>query len=276
MDKKNCGKRFAASNFDLKQTEESGQCFRWKRIGEGEYLIPSGDKVLKISQNGQDFFAECSDDDWNQTWCEYFDFNTDYRDFERKIRESGDEHIVECFLTGKGIRILKQNLWETIVTFLISQNNNIPRIKNSVEKICELGGKNVLVGNLPVYLFPEPCDISPEAFNDPSLGLGYRNEYLREMFEYTGNHPEWLRELKKMPYEEAKKILMEKKGIGPKVADCICLFGLHCIDAFPIDTHVKQLMAKYYPKGLDLTPFEGFKGVIQQYLFYYEIKKPTR
>ena len=257
-------------NFDLEETAESGQCFRWRKISEGEYLIPAFGRALKVRQEGNRFSFSCSEEEWQEVWKDYFDFDRDYGNIGECIRKSGDRHLEECFEKGSGIRVLSQELWEMIVSFMISQNNNIPRIKGSIEKICALAGK--IIKGSDVYAFPGPGDLKPEAFDDPSLGLGYRAEYLKEMFAQTAEDSGWLEELKKLSYEEARKMLISKKGIGPKVADCVCLFGLSHRDAFPVDTHIKQLLAKYYPSGFDTKRFEGFGGIIQQYLFYFEIK----
>ncbi|MCR5311184.1 MAG: 8-oxoguanine DNA glycosylase [Lachnospiraceae bacterium] len=257
-------------NFDLEQTAESGQCFRWRKISEGEYLIPAFCRALKVKQDGNRFSFSCDDKEWKEIWKDYLDFDRDYGKIGECIKRSGDRHLAECFEKGCGIRVLSQDLWEMIVSFMISQNNNIPRIRGSIEKICALAGKRI--EGTDVYAFPGPSDLSPGAFDDASLGLGYRAGYLKEMFEYTAENPEWLEGLKKLSYEEARKLLISKKGIGPKVADCVCLFGLSHRDAFPVDTHIKQLLSKYYPGGFDTKPYEGFGGIIQQYLFYYEIK----
>ena len=110
-----------------------------------------------------------------------------------------------------------------------------------------------------------------EVFDDRSMGFGYRAQYLKEIYEYGANNPDWLDNLRKMSYDEAMESLLTRKGIGKKVANCICLFGLHHVDAFPIDTHVKQLLDKYYSDGFDFERYKGVAGIIQQYLFYFEL-----
>lgn len=110
-----------------------------------------------------------------------------------------------------------------------------------------------------------------EVFDDRSMGFGYRAPYLKEIYEYGANNPDWLDNLRKMSYDEAMESLLTRKGIGKKVANCICLFGLHHVDAFPIDTHVKQLLDKYYSDGFDFERYKGVAGIIQQYLFYFEL-----
>lgn len=263
-------------HLDLKQTAYSGQCFRWKEAGNGGFNIVAYGKSLNIEplEGEKELFElSCTEEEWDSVWSAYFDMDTDYNRIEKLIMESGDAHLVEAYRLGSGIRILRQDLWEMIISYLVSQNNNITRIKRSIDSICTrcgYGAEGAKDGS--AYRFPNPEDTLPEGlFEDSSLGLGYRNVYLKEMFEFAKENPDWLGELKCMDYETARATLLERKGIGPKVADCISLFGLHHIEAFPIDTHVKQLLLKYYSDGFDFKYFEGVAGIIQQYLFYFEL-----
>lgn len=253
---------------DLDQIAASGQCFRWKKIDNDTYVIPELRRentvipALTIKKCGEQFELSCTEQDWNSQWRYYFDLDTDYDEVERRINESEDEHAKTAFKEGSGIRILRQDLWEIIVTFIISQNNNIKRITNSVEEIVNRNNGH----------FPYPGEVSPEMFMDKTLGLGYRSSYLRDLYAYVADNPEWLSVLPELKYDEAVSFLKERTGIGPKVANCICLFGLHHVEAFPIDTHVKQLLDKYYPEGFYYDYYEGIAGIVQQYLFYYELK----
>ena len=256
-------------HFDPQEIAGSGQCFRWKDAGTDTVKVIAFGKCLEIVKSGDSFEFDCTEGDWKNVWAPYFDLSTDYCGIETLIRKSGDAHLLESFESGRGIRILRQDLWEVIISFLISQNNNISRIKGSIEALCREAG--IKIGDSGEYAFPGPSDLNPEIFERVNMGLGYRVPYLKEMYEFAGEHPEWLESLKTMNYTEARAELLKRKGIGPKVADCICLFGLHHIDAFPIDTHVKQLLARYYPKGFNHEYFKGVAGVIQQYLFYYEL-----
>lgn len=258
-------------HLNLNQTAKSGQCFRWQKINEATYLIPPI-KIEGLLSNpltihhltNCDFELSCSQEDWNKIWSVYFDMNTDYSEVERRILNSSDAHSIEAFRFGSGIRILRQDLWETTISFLISQNNNITRISRSIEAICQ---RAMLKSNA----FPYPGEINPEIFDDPTLGLGYRSTYLKKIYEFAQNQPDFLDTIKTMTYEKAYTTLLSFTGIGPKVANCICLFGLHHIDAFPIDTHVKQLLDKYYVNGFPFNYYEGIAGIVQQYLFYYEL-----
>ncbi len=256
--------------FDSALICDSGQCFRWRKFDDNRVRVVAFGRVLDILKTEIGYEVDCEESEWNDIWAPYFDMDTDYAHVESLIRNFKDNHLVEAFEKGFGIRILKQDLWEVIVSFLISQNNNISRIKNSIEALCKTAGKKI-DGYDAEYAFPGPCDISKDFFCENNLGLGYRVPYLEEMFEYARNNPEWLSYLENLSYEQARAELLKRKGIGPKVADCICLFGLHHIEAFPIDTHVKQLLLKYYPDGFDHEYFKGVAGIVQQYLFYYEI-----
>ena len=255
------------NNLDLKQIAESGQCFRWEEVDESTFLIPGESyecrdrEPLLIRQKGNSFDVSCSDEEGDSYWRVYLDLNTDYEAIGRLIMNSGDDHVKECYELGSGIRILKQDLWEMIITFLISQNNNIGRITGSVKKLCNICGH-----------FPYPGDIDIACLENRELGLGYRVKFLQDMYLYGQEHPELLALLPKLSYAEAMEELVKRNGIGPKVANCVCLFGLHHVEAFPVDTHVRQLLDKYYPSGFDYGYYGSKAGIIQQYLFYYELK----
>ena len=185
------------------------------------------------------------------------------------------------------MRILRQDLWEMIVTFLISQNNNIPRIRNSVDALCaKFGEKKTGIG---LVLDPEGCvkpvektyDSFPEAGAVAAggleglsgLGLGYRDKYIWTMAEKCSgpDGAKWLDDLRAADYHTAHGMLTAEFGIGRKVADCVCLFGLHHVEAFPVDTHVKQIVNAYYPGGFPLERYRGYAGILQQYMFYYKL-----
>ncbi len=263
------------SHFNLKQIAQSGQTFRWKPLNEEmeAYVIISADKAVKVRRKDDMLFFECTERMWNEYWKGYFDIDRDYGDIEAKIMQSDDIHLQHCFAKGSGIRILRQDLWEIIITFLISQNNNIKRITNSVEALCKCCGKPVFFddGLQAGYSFPSAREIDVSVFGRKELGLGYRDVYLKEMTEYVIENPDFLTTLSTMSYSEAFEELIKRKGIGAKVANCVCLFGLHHVDAFPIDTHIKKLILKYYPDGFDIEDYKGFAGIAQQYLFYNEI-----
>lgn len=261
-------------HLNLTQIAESGQCFRWKADNDA-YVIPSFGPDCKefapLTISGCDgtFTLSCSKSDWEKHWKHYFDMGTDYDEVARRIISSKDAHAIEAYNAGSGIRILRQDTWEMIITFLISQNNNIKRITKSVEEICKRHAASDF--KEPAF-FPRPEEFDTDILTDRTLGLGYRAPYIDSTVNAIKKSPSILDELNSMDYDSAYDTLIRFTGIGPKVANCICLFGLHHIEAFPIDTHVKQLLVKYYPDGFPYKYYEGMAGIIQQYLFYYELK----
>ena len=258
-------------NLDLEQVAGSGQCFRWRMIDKNTYRIPAFGRILTISRDESvpfEFSLDCSEEEWNLIWRDYFDMDTDYEAVGRLINESDDDYLKAAYAYGSGIRILRQELWEVIVSFLISQNNNIRRIKGSIEALCDRA-------SLDTDAFPGPGDID-EDFDFAGLGLGYRDVYLKDIYAFARNNPKWLDHLKGLSYEDAVKDLKSHLGIGPKVADCICLFGLHHVDAFPIDTHVKTILREHYPEGFDFKRYEGMAGILQQYMFNYELQTGSK
>jgi N-glycosylase/DNA lyase len=254
------------NHLNLDQIAESGQCFRWKKTADGTYEIPAFGRVLTISESGEsgEFTLDCDEKEWDSVWSRYFDMDTDYDRIASLIEESDDEYMKAAYIYGNGIRILRQDVWEMIITFLISQNNNIPRIRNSVAALCSLSGDGH---------FPQPGEVDSAVFYEKSMGLGYRSEYLDKMYAYGNEHPGFVAELEKMDFQTAFDFLKGFKGIGAKVANCICLFGLHHVDAFPVDTHIKQILAENYPDGFDFDRYTGVAGIVQQYMFYYDLKK---
>lgn len=256
--------------FDPVKIMESGQCFRWQKNVNGSISVISRGKYLEMKASENKVILSCSESDFEDYWAEYLDMGTDYEKIANLILKSGDAHLIDAYNLGRGIRILKQDLWEVIISFLISQNNNITRISKSIEAICQKAGLKEEGGR--GYRFPGPMEVDYHMFDDSSLGLGYRVPYLMEMYKFAARNPNWLDELKTLNYEAAMDALIARPGIGPKVANCVCLFGLHHVDAFPVDTHVKQLINKYYPSGFDFEYFNGVAGIIQQFLFFYELK----
>lgn len=243
-------------NLDLTQIANSGQCFRWVRVNNKVWKFPICDiwhiawhdennhsKIHIAKENGSEADSDLVND--------YFDADTDYRSIIREIPQD-DLYLRDAAEQYSGIRILRQDLWEMIISFIISQNNNIPRIKKSIEKICnETGGK-----------FPTFNDIQDMDLSDK--GLGYRDKYIKDACNFYSNW-DWFEE--KLP---SRNNLLEIYGVGNKVADCICLFGLHQLDSCPIDTWMKKIINTRYsgiqPKWMK----SKYVGIFQQYVFAYE------
>jgi N-glycosylase/DNA lyase len=208
-----------------------------------------------------DFVFECSREEFDKIWFDYFDMQRDYSKIKENIRSVGDPYLTAAVDYGYGIRILKQDLWETAVTFIISQQNNIRRIKSIVERLCEPYGNQ----------FPAPDRLAQYTENDfLALGLGYRAKYLKDIAEAVVSGDLDFHKLQKMNCADAICYLMRFLGIGNKVANCIALFGLHKIEAFPVDVWIKRIIDERYGGNFDVQRFSGYAGIVQQYMFFYQ------
>ena len=254
-------------DLNMKQIADSGQIFRMTEEAENCYRIWFRKHTTLVEENNGEFTFHCSEDEFNKVWFDYFDLGTDYSAIKALVDEK-DEYLKNAISNGFGIRILRQDLWEIIISFIVSQNNNIPRIKNSIAKLCALTEDGS---------FPSAEVLSKVSVEElHSYGLGYRDEYIHRMAVKTANGEFVPESLIGLSYEEAKKILMAEHGIGKKVADCICVFGLHMLDAFPIDTHVKQILATHYKDGFPFERYKGYAAVMQQYIFYYDLENSKK
>lgn len=247
-------------DFDLDETLDCGQAFRWEKI-ESEYEVTYKgvflDIPLTISQNGNRFiFHNTSSENFEKIWINYFDFETDYSSI--KSRLSDDEILSKACKYAGGIRLLNQDFWECLCSFIISQNNNIPRIKGIISRLCLYYGH-----------FPTAAELSAETPESLEfLRAGFRAKYIVDAAEKTASGEINSDNIKNMPIDEARKKLMTIKGVGPKVAECVLLFGMHRTEAFPIDVWIKRAMEKFYPDGLPECT-KNIEGIAQQYLFHY-------
>lgn len=262
-------------NFSLEQICDSGQCFRMKKIGEHTYSLVAGDQYLEITQKGTIVDFHCSDVELICFWVPYFDLDTDYSEYIQKVNPR-DRYLSAAAEMGSGIRILRQDLWEMIITFLISQQNHITRIRGCIERLCACyGDKKVSREGVEYYSFPGPEALALATETElRELGMGYRARYLVETARSIAEGEVSLEKIFQMRYySRAKKELMRLSGVGEKVADCICLFALHHMDAFPVDTHIRQVLEIHYKRGFPNRRYHGMRGIMQQYIFYYELMK---
>lgn len=281
--------RIQIEDMDIEQIARSGQCFRMGKQAEeaGVWTVAAAGEYVETVKDGDYFLFSCEKKEFEEKWAGYFDLQTDYGGYKKNVA-SDDAYLKAAMKCGWGVRILNQDLWEMIVTFLISQNNNIARIKGSVDGLCRRLGREKKGTGLRLspggweereriyYTFPEPEAIVRAGMEGLSgLGLGYRDKYILKAAERCSG-PEgaaWLKTIREADYEMAHGLLMEQYGIGRKVADCVCLFGLHHIGAFPVDTHVKQILENHYPHGFPMKRYQGYAGILQQYMFYYKVNK---
>ncbi|MCM1261492.1 MAG: 8-oxoguanine DNA glycosylase [Butyrivibrio sp.] len=259
-------------NFNLEQICRSGQCFRMFHEGSSLYSVIALGKYLEIEQTETECIFHCDESDYDNFWKSYFDLDGDYASYIGAI-DVKDTYLSEAAAFGSGIRILRQDLWEMIVTFLISQQNNIARIHKCINNICErYGEKRTSKEGKDFYTFPTPESLS--GLEEDALmecNLGYRSKYVVRTAKSVVNKDADLAAIQKMPYEEARAELLKLYGVGAKVADCICLFALHHLQAFPIDTHINQALSGHYQAGFPWERYAGYQGVLQQYIFFYEL-----
>ena len=265
------------TNFHPQHIFECGQAFRWNWDGKG-YIGVVADKVVRIVWDDKVLFIENANlDDFFTIWLDYFDIETDYGEITNVLSE--DPMVREAIKYGWGIRILKQDPWEALVSFIISANNGIKRIKTIIERLSCRFGKEVLWQGQKYYTFP---DIDALADADQAelkdCGCGYRGPYIKETAKLIREGQVDLSLLKTMSYKEAQKQLLKCPGVGPKVADCVLLFSLDKSQAFPIDVWVKRIMETLYADELRYSNgirsfaedrFGVYAGYAQQYLFYY-------
>ena len=259
-------------NFNIRQIMGSGQCFRMNEADTDCFTVIAGKKYVEVRQKGQVVDFDCSQEDFLFFWIPYFDLDADYSRYIQAVNPR-DRYLCAAAQHGQGIRILRQDLWEMLITFLISQQNNIRRIRRCIENICtQYGERIILPDGREYYGFPEPQALAAASEEDlRACNLGYRAKYVHQAALDVADGRIDLSGIQSMSYKKAREALLEIYGVGGKVADCICLFALHQLDAFPVDTHIRQVLDQHYKRGFPNRRYKGMRGVMQQYIFYYEL-----
>lgn len=272
-------------SFELKDIFECGQCFRWNEQKDGSYTGVIKNAIINVKKENENIiFAGKCKENIKDIVEDYFDLNTNYEEIKQKLSNI-DEYLKTSVEYGKGIRILNQDLWETIISFIISANNNIPRIKGIIERLSQKYGNEIEWNGEKYYTFPTPeqlKDVTVEEYR--KLGLGFRDIRLYETTKMILSKEIDLQKLRENSNtQEVRNELLKLSGVGPKVADCILLFSdLKRFDVFPIDVWVRRVMNDLYIKEDDETKvskvkiekiaqekFGDIKGLAQQYLFYW-------
>lgn len=260
-----------ALDFDLAQTLDCGQAFRWEKCENDENSwegIAFG-KYLLINQTENSLILHCDESEYNEIWKSYFDLSTDYDKIRSELSDMSDV-LREAAMYAPGIRILRQEPWEALCSFVISQNNNIPRIKGIIKRLCELYGQDTGHG----HSFPEAsviAGLTPEEL--APIRSGFRAKYIIAAANAVTQNPDFLRSIFSMPIDAARKALMTIKGVGPKVADCALLYGFHRMECFPLDVWMKRAMAVLLPLN-NPEDFGMNAGIAQQYIFHYSRMHP--
>lgn len=274
------------NSFELKDIFDCGQCFRWNKENDDSYTGIWKNNVVNVKkENGNIIFTGVSSsDDFEEEINKYFDMNRDYEEIKEKLSKI-DDNMKTSIEYGKGIRILNQELWETIISFIISANNNIPRIKGIIERLSKNYGKKIEWNGKEYYTFPTPEELKNVTVEEyRSLGLGFRDIRLYETTKMILDKEIDLEKLQNNPNTiEVREKLLSLSGVGPKVADCILLFStLKRFEVFPIDVWVRRVMNDLYIKNEDENKvskkqienlakekFGDLAGLAQQYLFYW-------
>lgn len=263
-------------HFSIRQICESGQCFRLKKNLSERYSLTALGRYLEIEQKQNEVFFDCTPEEFELVWKNYFDLEEDYGKIISSI-DIQDEYLLKATAYGSGIRILRQDLWEMIISFIISQQNNIKRIRKCIEFLCEKYGEEKYTekGKL-YYTFPEPETLAAADLEDLyACNLGYRSKYIKNTAQSIVSGEADLDAIRAMDYEAAVEELCKLSGVGIKVANCICLFALHKTEAFPVDTHINKVLKEQYPGGFPFERYSGYAGTVQQYIFYYDLMKQS-
>lgn len=254
------------NDLNLRTIANSGQCFRIYEITDNVFDIYSADKYLRVVYLGNDRFEfNCNASEYKKYYVNYFDLKNDYSVYEKICKN--DKFLKQCISYGNGLRILNQNKFEMIISFIISQRKSVKAIQTSIERLCFYCGKKI--DNCDRYAFPNAKSIlmlSDDKLN--ACGLGYRKEYITTFCKDYLQGKYDLECMEKLSNDELMEILLKIKGVGIKVASCIALFGYHRMDICPVDVWIKRVLDKYY-NGKIPNKYQKYAGIIQQYWFNY-------
>ena len=267
------------SDFNLTHIFDCGQCFRFNQNDDGTYTGVAKGKALTISQTHDTVILyDTSEEDFKNIWYDFFDFDRDYKKIKNTL--SCDPVMADAITFGQGIRILNQDLWEAIISFIISSSNNIPRIKGIVERLCQNFGKKIEYMGKTYYSFPTLDELQGITADDLSvIRAGFRDKYIIDAIDKFSSGLLSVDYINSLSTTDAKNALMSIKGVGNKVSDCILLFGMNRADSFPVDVWIKRIMEYCYFNNEEqsiktISDFANAKfgtlgGYAQQYLFFY-------
>ena len=258
-------------DLDLGETLDCGQSFRWK-TADGGFLGVVRSRAVTARMEGDRLILDGADESDREMWADYFDLDLDYSAIKKEL-SALHPVMAEAAQFAPGIRILRQEPFEALISFIISQNNNIKRIAGIVDRLCENFGEPIGEG---LFAFPtaerlaalRPDDLAP-------IRAGFRHKYIIDAARRVDSGDIDLEEIRLMPYAEAQKELMRITGVGVKVADCVLLYGLHRLDGFPLDVWMKRAMAVLFD-GMDPKEFGEYAGIAQQYIFHYSRMHPEK
>jgi N-glycosylase/DNA lyase len=256
---------YKIKDFDINFVLDCGQSFRWEMVSPSIWRGVAFSRKLEVIQDGDKLiFNGTNEKDFFDIWYNYFDLGRDYSSIKRFL--SQDETLAKAIEFSPGLRLIKQQPWEALCSFIVSQNNNIPRIKGIISRMCECFGEKVEDG---VFAFPTPQSLAKCSEQDLApLRSGFRAGYILDAARRVASGEVCLEDVSVMPLDLARAKLMTIRGVGPKVAECALLYGCGRVECFPIDVWIKRVLACLYPQGFP-KQFEKIGGIAQQYLFHY-------
>jgi N-glycosylase/DNA lyase len=257
--------------FDLAQTLDCGQAFRWRDGGGGKFCgIAHGRRLEIIFESGKIILKNVSEEEFEKTWREYFDFSRDYGKLREEFFATENEHLRNALNFSPGLRLLNQDAWEVLISFILSQNSNIPRIKKMVESLCENFGEEIShTGEEKFYAFPSAQTLAALSEKDLApVRCGYRAAYVLDAARKVASGEFNPQEQKKHSSDEIFRELLKIHGVGPKVAECVLLYGFSRVERYPVDVWIKRVMAEFFPHGFPCG-IKNFSGIAQQFLFHY-------
>lgn len=271
--------------FNLDNIYKSGQIFTWYRLDDGKYIVPFRDKAIKVEQRRDTISFSCSEEDFYNIWYEYFDLDTPYDKLHFKYKGLGGHFKISCNRCS-GLHIIKQDLFEIIIASCLETATSIERTRqmmNSIAQKCGKKHKQSIRGEVIWYEFPTPEQILKKKSNLTTQDIGYKIDVITGICQDIVDGWLDLDLLKQLDYYDAVEYLTEFKGIGPKVAQSICLYGLHHMQAFPIDTHITQMLEREFEMSFDEwvewylseTKYIDDMGYLRQVLFYNELYPVT-
>ena len=269
-----------SKDFEPQHVFDCGQCFRWLREEDGSYTGVVQGRVINVKkENDLIILDNTNKEEFENIWFDYFDLGRDYSKIKNELKVM-DEYLEKATEFGQGIRILQQDGWEMLISFIISANNRIPMIQRAINNLSEKYGE--FIGEYrgkKYYAFPTAEELSKVSVEDiRACQTGFRDKYIKSVVDYVSEKKEDVLSYRKLNTDECIKELVKFNGVGPKVADCIALFGMQKYDTFPVDVWVKRVMEEFYvednlslPKirKFALEKFGDLAGFAQQYLFYY-------
>jgi len=256
-------------HFDLEQTLDNGQAFRWRKLNDTTWAGIAYGRYLEVEFSGGVLVLKnITEKEYENIWRDYFALAVDYSDLRQKLSVSSNmSAALELY---PGLRLMQQDPWEMLISFILSQNSNIPRIKKMINTLCENFGDKIFCGeNENGYTFPTAEKLATLTENDLSIiKSGYRAAYILDAARQVADKRLDIEKLKAQSTEEVRAALLNVHGVGPKVADCVLLFGFARTECYPMDIHMKRAMEKLYPDGFP-EEFKEVAGIAQQFLFHY-------